>query len=83
VLKCEADRIAEVGVVLMRGRQVQVVGAGVGDRIHDLLVERQKQPRRQVRFSGHELQQIAQCLVSCKAQKVSGNKVVDAMHVMV
>jgi len=39
VLQGAYDRVAELGVVPMPGRQFEVIEAGVGDRIGDLFAE--------------------------------------------
>jgi len=74
VLQCEAHRLSELVVLLMSGRQVELVEAGVCDRVDDVVVERQNHLRRKIRRPTHELDQVAQVLLRYDAQNVPFTK---------
>ena len=65
----EGGGVAELGVLAVSGGQVELVEAGVRHRVDDVGVEREHEPRRQVRRSAHELHQVADALLRCTARK--------------
>jgi len=69
VLHGEHERVTESRVVLMCGRQIDLVEAGMCDRIDDLFAERQNELRWEVRRPGRKLYQVAQLLVRCNTNR--------------